>query len=343
VDLLSSSVGAVIRDRRLAAGLTQRDLAQRAGVSLRTVRNVELDRIAWPRAQSLRGLAAALGLTGADLGDLRGPGQSAPRPERGLRISVLGPLQVHWGARVIDVWSLKIRCLLGLLAIQPGQAVSREEIVDVLWKGHPPATWQGLVHTYVAKLRALLDPERADRAQSGVRPQAVTRAPGGYRLGLDEDRLDLARFDDLARQARSTALRERCQHLYAQALACWRGPLLADLRADLGQHPAAVAVSQRRLDAALAYADVSLERGQPEQAVARLQEIVAEEPLTEALCARLMLALAGAGRQSAALHLFEDVRARLGEHLGVEPGAQIMTAHLRVLRQDVPARGVTRR
>lgn len=67
-----------------------------------------------------------------------------------------------------------------------------------------------------------------------------------------------------------------------------------------------------------------------------MQPIVAQEPLHEGAGARLMLALAGSGQQAAALRFFTEMRARLVEELGVEPGAEILAAHLRVVRQELP-------
>src|SRR5262249_42293173 len=100
-------------------------------------------------------------------------------------------------------------------------------------------------------------------------------------------------------------------------------------------HPATVAAGQRRLAAATAYADVGLALGRAEEVVSRLGTLVAEEPMHEALHARLMLALAGAGRQAAAIDLFSRLRDRLTAEVGLERGPELQAAHLRVLRRDV--------
>src|SRR5262245_57563735 len=60
------SLAALLRARRQTARLSQEGLADRAGVSVRTVRNLESGRIVAPRPSSLRGLADALGLVGED-------------------------------------------------------------------------------------------------------------------------------------------------------------------------------------------------------------------------------------------------------------------------------------
>lgn len=62
----SRDLGALVRRLREQALLTQEELAERAGLSVRTVRGVESGRIGRPRSASVRLLAEALGLTGQD-------------------------------------------------------------------------------------------------------------------------------------------------------------------------------------------------------------------------------------------------------------------------------------
>jgi DNA-binding XRE family transcriptional regulator len=53
--------------RRIAARMTQEELAQRAHLSVRTVRNLERKYVIYPRPASARLLGTALGLAGSDL------------------------------------------------------------------------------------------------------------------------------------------------------------------------------------------------------------------------------------------------------------------------------------
>jgi transcriptional regulator with XRE-family HTH domain len=56
--------GAVLRSHRLRAGLTQEELAARAEIGVRTVRDLERGRASRPQRTTVELLAAALGLTG---------------------------------------------------------------------------------------------------------------------------------------------------------------------------------------------------------------------------------------------------------------------------------------
>ena len=50
----SAKLGVLIEERRRAAGLTQRALAERSGVSVGAIRDLEQGRTGWPRRLVLR-------------------------------------------------------------------------------------------------------------------------------------------------------------------------------------------------------------------------------------------------------------------------------------------------
>jgi DNA-binding SARP family transcriptional activator/DNA-binding XRE family transcriptional regulator len=310
-------LGELLRAHRVRAGLTQQEVADRAGVSVRAVRYIEQGRVAKPRPASVRSLAEVVGLRLDGRGD--------------LRIGVLGPLSVWTGAGAVDIGPSMPRSLLALLALQPNRVVTREEIVDVLWGEHPPKSSLNLVYTYVARLR---------RAVSPARP--IAAAHGGYMLTIDADGLDVLQFDELLARGRQFAPDDpvKAEDQLAEALRCWRGPVLADMPDRLRQHPAALALSQRRLAGALTYADIAMKLGWHERAAGQLQALAGAEPLHgglhEGLNARLMMALAGSGQQAAALRLFGEVRDRLADELGVRPGSEMREAHLRILQRESP-------
>jgi transcriptional regulator with XRE-family HTH domain len=60
-------LGAFVRDRRRLLGLTQAELAERAGVLQASVSDLERGRVALPGADARRRLAAALGVPHVDL------------------------------------------------------------------------------------------------------------------------------------------------------------------------------------------------------------------------------------------------------------------------------------
>jgi DNA-binding SARP family transcriptional activator len=204
----------------------------------------------------------------------------------------------------------------------------------VLWGEEPPRSCLALIHGYAAQVRGLLEPRR----KAGQASRALVCARGGYRLALDREQVDLTRFDDLthaATQAQREGDSERALERYGQALDCWRGRVLADGPARLRQHPTAIAAAHRRIITALAYADLALDLGHDDLAAAQLRPLIAAEPLHEGMHARLMLALYHLGEQAAALQLFAELRDRLADELGIEPGAEATALLLtRVAERD---------
>lgn len=77
--------GPVLRRRRTAALLTQEQLAERAGLSVRTIRDLERGRVRYPRPGSLRLLAEVLGLTGDELVEFEALGRQRYWAERAAR------------------------------------------------------------------------------------------------------------------------------------------------------------------------------------------------------------------------------------------------------------------
>ena len=64
-ELSDTHAGWWLRRHRQAAGLTQEELAQRAGLSVRAVSNLERGQTRMPHPNSLRRVARSLGLTEA--------------------------------------------------------------------------------------------------------------------------------------------------------------------------------------------------------------------------------------------------------------------------------------
>ncbi|MDX3518958.1 BTAD domain-containing putative transcriptional regulator [Streptomyces scabiei] len=322
---MPEELGAWLHGRRTQSGLSQRQLAELAGVSTRSIREIERGRARSPHSPTAVRLIAVLGPNE--------PESDGPPP---VRLDVLGPLTLHVGGRPTEPGAVQQSSLLALLGLHPGTSVSLCEIVDTLWDGTPPASYSNMVHTYVARIRRLLTPAArsggAD-ASGRVSGDVLRRTRTGYLLDLDEHRSDAARFTTLA------SLPEDANEAYDQAesaLRLWRGAVLQDMPSRLREHPSAVTLTRLRLTVLQAYADSALARGTTDNALHELRRTADLEPLHEGVHARLMLALAASGEQAAALSLYTALRDRLDDQLGVRPGPELTDAHLRVLRRDLP-------
>lgn len=322
----------VLRQHRQQAGLTQQALADLAGLSVRTLRDLEVGRARRPRRSTMTRLADALGLADRDRARLlRSPSKDHAAP---VRVEVLGPVRVITGGVATPVGSVLQRSLLALLALRSGRPAELDEIVEALWGADPPPSHRTIVQGCVAALRQLLEPQRHRYGQGDV----LALVPGGYQLQLPAARLDVADFR--AQVAAGRMLAAKGKHGAAAlhfrlAAGLWRGPIAADT--PIRHQPEASALAAERIRTTLEWSDAALACGHFREIAPTLQAIVREEPLHEALHARLMLVLAAGGERAAALVAFADIRGRLAEELGLEPGEELRAAQLRILNQQAIA------
>jgi predicted ATPase len=91
----------LLLDLRVQAGLSQEELAERAGLSVRTIRELEAGRVARPRKDSVRLLSEGLGLRDGDAGRfLAAAGHAAVRPV--IAVADPAPTGLRWrGTRPI--------------------------------------------------------------------------------------------------------------------------------------------------------------------------------------------------------------------------------------------------
>lgn len=78
------------------------------------------------------------------------------------------------------------------------------------------------------------------------------------------------------------------------------------------------------------FADIPLVAAQPKVMA------LAAEPFDEPAQARLIRAYHAAGQRARAFQVYHDVRDRLVDELGVDPGTELRAAHTALLHDDVP-------
>ncbi|WP_432054516.1 BTAD domain-containing putative transcriptional regulator [Streptomyces sp. bgisy022] len=230
-----------------------------------------------------------------------------------------------------EVGSPKLRVLLAALLLGDGRVVSVGALKDTLWGGAPPPSAHPSLHNHVARLRRMLDA-----------PDRLVTEPTGYLLRVAEGELDVHVFDaltDTARAAHAAGHWDEVLRACTDALALWRGAPLAGLPPEVGGHALARRLGEARslllewrYDAELGLGDDPNRRARLADLVTELTALAAEYPLRETYHRQLMLALQRTGRRAEALAVHRDLRARLVEELGIEPGPGVRQAHVEVLR-----------
>ena len=249
----------------------------------------------------------------------------------GLRIGLLGPVEVRRGELPVRISAAKQRVVLALLALRYGEVVSVDALVDGLWPGGPPQTALKTVQGYVSALRRALDPD-AGAARSVI----VTRPPG-YLLDVPADAIDLLRFEQLWKEGREALRRneaERALRLLAEALSLWRGEPLVDIVMEGRISLEASLLDEMRLSCTEDYADAELACGEPEAVVSLLDQLAVAHPFRERLAGQLMLALYRCGRQAEALSAYRSLYVRLSEELAVSPSPALVALERSILNHD---------
>jgi predicted ATPase/DNA-binding SARP family transcriptional activator len=232
-----------------------------------------------------------------------------------VQVAILGPLEVSddGGAPVV-ISGARLRDLIVRLALAGGRPVSTSELGDAVWGDEPPADLANALQTLVS---------RARRALGGA--QAVEQSAAGYRLAVRPDDVDAFRFQRLLAEGRTE-----------EAMGLWRGPALADAGEFAAPH--AQRLERLQLDALVTRLTREVADDPAGGHVGLLEMLVASHPLDEKVAGLLMRALAATGRQAEALAAYAAIRGRLADELGIDPGAELRTVHLEVLRGEAAAR-----
>jgi DNA-binding SARP family transcriptional activator len=327
------SIGERISALRRRAGLTQSELAERAALSVGGLRDLEQHRVARPRAGTLRRLGVALELSCDETADLLRQAQESATALDAVQIQVLGPLTVWVDGEALQLRSEPQRRVLAVLALSPNVPIGIEAMVDLVWGRRPPVTASDLVRSQLSRLRRKLQ-TRLGRSEAG---NILVATAAGYALSVEPQQVDHLRFQlavEQARRDRATGRVEAALVEYQRALELWRGSPLEDLP-ELHARPAVHALVREHERMVLEYADVAAELGRHEAALPALHDLAVAAPLHEPAHAKLMVALAATGQQVAALQIYQDLRCRLSDELGLDPVAELQQVHHRILTGSV--------
>ena len=245
---------------------------------------------------------------------------------RELEFLLLGPLEVRAGGNRVPVPGAKERRLLALLLLHANTVVSADRLLEELWGEHLPNDPANALQSRVAKLRRAL-------GQTGAQGVLTSRRPG-YVLQVDPEQLDIHRFERLVAEARQAAATVDAAERFAEALALWRGPALADVAREGVAQAEIARLEELRLVAVADKLDAELAAGRHAELVGELEALVAAHPLRERFRAQLMVALYRSGRQADALAAYRAARAALADELGIDPSPELQRLEQAILTQD---------
>jgi DNA-binding SARP family transcriptional activator len=251
------------------------------------------------------------------------PPRTSPVPM--VRFGVLGPVVLDRGGHVAVLPAGKPTTLLACLLLRPNTVVSVERLKTAGWEHHRLSNTT--LHTTVRRLRRLLE-------SHGVSPDVVHAEAGGYRIAVEPRALDLTRFRDQVRSARSQddPVAELVQ--LREALSEWRGPLLTNVSSAVLHRDHVPFLLEERLSAEERAVDLELRLGRCREVLAELWQLTRAHPDRERFWEQLIEALYRTGRQAEALAEYRGVKGHLRDHLGIDPGPALQRLELTILRGD---------
>ena len=238
-----------------------------------------------------------------------------------MGIRVLGALTVD-GSRELG---RRDRVVLASLATSPGHPVSADQLCDALWGERPPPSAGKILQGCVVRIRKVLGRD------------AVQTSPRGYALHLPADDVDSLRFEDQVGRARELLTlgeADRAAYLLTDALALWHGEAFADLQSWEPAVAAGTRLSELRLEAEELRLEALLRAGRYREVLSQAQLLVRAAPLREHRWVLLARAQYQSGQQGEALRTIHQLKAVLAEHLGIDPGPDVVALETSILRQD---------
>ncbi|MET0863460.1 MAG: BTAD domain-containing putative transcriptional regulator, partial [Nakamurella sp.] len=220
-----------------------------------------------------------------------------------------------------------MRDVLVVLLQRRGRPVPAELVLDLVWGEAAGGLTVAAVHTVVARLRRQLG------------TAAISSSGFGYLVdrgvATDEDT-----FTDLLVVARSCLDRDNragAVRSYRAAIGTWRGPeAFADCAAELVEADRS-RLAELRMVATEELVAALLGQSAPDwldEARALTEGLIAAHPLRERPYQLGMLAAYRSHRQAEALEMYQNLRRRLRDELGIEPTRTSAELNTKILRQD---------
>jgi DNA-binding SARP family transcriptional activator len=239
---------------------------------------------------------------------------------------ILGPFEVVAAdGEPLALTGRNQRTVLAVLLLRANHVVATDVLVDAVWGEHPPRTARTSLQNVIVGLRQLLGTETIE----------TENALPGYRLVVDPESYDLARFQRLVAEARELEPEERAERL-RDALELWRGEPLLEFRTESFAEADVRWLEELRLKALSERIDADLACERYSELVPELVALVGANPLDERLREQLMLAYYHSNRPDDAGRVYQDLRRALIEAVGREPGPQLQDLNRRIIQGEVP-------
>jgi predicted ATPase/DNA-binding SARP family transcriptional activator/DNA-binding CsgD family transcriptional regulator len=243
-----------------------------------------------------------------------------------VRLFLLGGFSIWVGSRAVGegAWHLrKAKSLVKLLALAPGHALHREQLMDLLWPNlRKRAATNNLRGSLHAARTALASDSTVASRYLASKEEHIALCPE-VELWVDVETFE---------EAASAARRSREPAAYRAAIELYGGELLPEDRYEEWAEGRRGELRRTYLALLVELAGTYEERAEYDLAIEVLRKVVAEEPTNEEAHAGLMRLHALLGRKNEALAQYVELEEILLGELGTEPAASS-----RALREEIAA------
>ena len=177
--------------------------------------------------------------------------------------------------RSVELAGARLRGLLIRLAVDVPRPVSQATLVEALWGEEPPLDPANALQSLVSRLRRALGDS-----------DLVLQIPGGYRLNVERDDVDIHHFAEVARQGRASLRSgntEPAVGLLREALKTWRGPTPEGWGDTTDSSAHQTRLCEQRLDVTADLMEAELALGRHADVVAELEDSGEPVPAPRAL------------------------------------------------------------
>jgi SARP family transcriptional regulator, regulator of embCAB operon len=248
-----------------------------------------------------------------------------------LRVYLTGRMCVEADGTLLDAAAfpgMQGRLAFAYLVSERSRPIARSELVEALWPGALPPSYETALSAVVSRLRALL-------GRAGL-PGATALASGAgcYELRLPPSAwVDVEAASDAVHEAEAALAADDPGRAYGPSAVAHhiaRRPFLPGAEGPWvdGRRARLRSILLRALDCR---ARVYLWNREPALAVEAAREIVALEPFRETGHQLLIRAHAASGNAAEALRAYERCRRLIAEELGVDPSRQTKAEYEAVL------------
>jgi DNA-binding SARP family transcriptional activator len=247
-----------------------------------------------------------------------------------LQVQVLGKLRLRYDETVIDRFpTRRVEELLAFLLLHREREHTREQLVDLLWTGHPPNNGRASLSTALWRLGGVF-------RGMGVSPDSFLNSNREWiSLGAEQDLLvDAIEFEAYLSAAENVSPEDNRFDLLRKAVGVYKGVFCEGIYAEW------CLIERERLERRYLWALGVLMAGMIqkkayEEAISYGNDIVSQDPMREEVHRALMLCYWKAGDGARSIRQFQFCARHMQEELGILPLPETIDLYRRIVDDRV--------